>query len=158
MNSNRTKQVFLGVFLLLIAAAILYLTFQTPTETIKLSEPVRKWVTQKGWNLTAHQVRSNAHIIEYFALGVILAAFFKALGKGAAPALIIGFLFGTADECLRIFLPTREFDAFDLMRDYAGMAVGIAAALGVTFIFGKIRSLSGKPETENDRNADRTCL
>ncbi len=149
MNSNRGKQVFLGVFLLIIAAAILYLTFQAPAETLRLSRTVRKLLTAAGFKTTAHQVRSNAHIIEYFALGVILAAFFKGFGKSAAYAMIIGFLFGTVDECLRIVLPTREFDAFDLMRDYAGIAAGAAVVFFLSFLFSKLRSFNNKTETES---------
>lgn len=45
--------------------------------------------------------------------------------------MTVGCAFGLLDECIKILLPTREFDAVDLMKDWMGVSV----AVGVIWLF-----------------------
>ena len=116
----------------LVLLTIFALTLQTPSQTMAESSRVQEWLIEffermghaPAWIYDMHEVRSRAHIPEYFALA---AALFIALrssaarpGVCAALSFLISSLTGLLDETLKIFLPTREFDARDLLFDVIG--------------------------------------
>lgn len=134
MESEKTKRIVFGALLGISALIIFLLTIQSPEGTMNLSETVRGFLTRNGIECTAHQIRSFAHLPEFFLIGLFLALLFSSLNKKPWLAVIVGLLIGTADECLRIFLPTREFDPHDLIRDYIGVIIGVAFALLLRYL------------------------
>ena len=80
--------------------------------------------------------RTNAHLAEYFILGIALAVFTKSRGCKWWVAIVTGCGIGFLDEVVKIFLPGREFGTGDLIRDFIG--VGIAVIL-VTLIIGLLK-------------------
>lgn len=109
-----------GILVIIVTAGIFYLTFQTPSQTMGMSEGVRAWLAEHGIVWDSATVRSNAHLPEYIALGISLCLF-----AGWKKALWIGALIGCIDETIKIPLPTRHFDFIDLMKDFAGVALGV---------------------------------
>ena len=113
-----------GILVLIVIAAIFYLTFQSPSQTMGLSEGVRSWLASHGIIWDSPTVRSNAHLPEYFLLGVSLCLF-----VGWKKALLFGPLVGIIDELIKIPLPTRHFDLIDLLKDFVGVALGVLLVL-----------------------------
>lgn len=109
-----------GILVIIVITGIFYLTFQTPTQTTQLSEGFRGWLANHGIVWDSSTVRSNAHLPEYFLLGVSLCLF-----VGWKKALWSGFLVGIIDETIKIPLPTRHFDFIDLCKDFVGVALGV---------------------------------
>lgn len=121
-----------GLLVLVVVSTIFYLTFQTPSETMGLSEGFRAWLAKRlGIELNSHVVRSGAHMPLYFLLGISLC-----LWAGWKRALLIGPLIGLTDELIKIILPTRHFDLEDLIIDFVSVAAGVLAVI----ILSKIRN------------------
>lgn len=121
-----------GLFVILVICVIFYLTFQTPSQTMGLSEGVRAWLAEHGIVWDSATVRSNAHLPEYMALGLSLC-----LWCGWKRALWIGPLIGLIDETIKIILPTRHFDLIDLFKDFIGVAVGVLIVVLLRKMVGK---------------------
>ena len=114
-----------GLLVLVVITAIFYLTFQTPSETMALSNGFRAWLAERfGIELNSHAARSGAHIPLYFALGLSLC-----LWAGWKNALRLGPLIGLTDELIKILLPTRHFDLEDLIIDIVSVAAGAFAVV-----------------------------
>ncbi len=131
MNNKQKKTAVYGAILALTILGILLLTFQPPAGTVKLSETVRLWLEGIGIRSNRHSLRSNAHLIEYFCLGIILNLFCLELGWSFDKTLLFGCAFGMLDECLKIMIPTREFSLADWIKDCLGV---IAAVMVVSLI------------------------
>ena len=126
---------FWGFLAVIIIAGIFYLTFQSPSQTMGLSESVRSWLINHGIIWDSPTVRSNAHLPEYFALGISLCLF-----AGWKKALCGGFLIGIIDEMIKIPLPTRHFDLIDLFKDFIGVALGVLIVVILRKIANKQKS------------------
>ena len=127
------KKKIRGIIVILVVAGIFYLTFQSPSQTTALSEGFRKWLMDHGVTINSPYYRSWAHLPMYFVLGFSLC-----LWDGWKTALVIGPVVATIDETIKIFLPTRHFDPFDLILDYIGIALG---TLTVVLIRKLVRSI-----------------
>ncbi len=114
---------------------IALLTLQSPEGTFRLSDTVRIWLEKIGIEDELHSVRSNAHLVEYFILGIILALLGGEMGWKAISVILIGAGIGLADECFKILLPTREFDFIDWLKD----CLGIIAAVSLVWIIQKYK-------------------
>lgn len=129
-NADTRWSVVFGVLTVLAFATVLYLTFQGPKETTQLSGGLKAWLFNTfGWDVSEHALRSNIHLVMYFGVGLVLALFIWSLGwkHWAIWTVIIGCVFGLLDETIKIFLPTREFDVVDLVKDWVGVAAAIFA-------------------------------
>ena len=122
------KKVY-GILLAAAVITILLLTFQDAEGTVRLSEGLRHLLEQFGLEMTFHGIRSNAHLVVYFILGVVLTLYGRECGWKWWIIVLAGCLFGVFDEGIKVFLPTREFDALDLMRDWIGIALAVGASL-----------------------------
>ena len=109
-----------GFIAISVIVGIFYLTFQSPSETMGLSEGFRGWLKTHGIVLDSHTTRSGAHLPMYFLLGFTLC-----LWLGWKKSLIIGPVISMIDETLKIILPTRHLDIEDLFLDFIGVAVGV---------------------------------
>ena len=133
----------------LVLLTIFALTLQTPSQTMAESSRVQEWLIEffermghaPAWIYDMHEVRSRAHIPEYFALA---AALFLALRSStarlrlsAALSFIISSLTGLLDETLKIFLPTREFDGRDFLFDVLGSFAAAALMFTLVSLFKK---------------------
>ena len=115
------KKAVYGLLLAAAVAAILLLTFQDAEGTMRLSEGVRLWLERHGIHSDSHSLRSNAHLVLYFALGVALSLFGRECGWKWWVILLAGCAIGLADESIKVLLPAREFDMIDLCKDWAGV-------------------------------------
>lgn len=78
-------------------------------------------------NITVSEklLRSNAHIIEFLILGVFLSLYGIDTNKNMTTIVIYGFGLGLVDELIRVFLPTREFELVDLLKDWLGIVIAV---------------------------------
>lgn len=118
------KKVVLGCIAAMVVIIIFALTFQNTEGTIKLSDYTRKMLEAIGWKVDGQKLRSNVHIVMYFALGVAIVLFGRSVGWKPWMTLLIGCAIGLLDETVKVFLPSREFDLIDLLKDFLG--VGLA--------------------------------
>ena len=136
------KKIFASVLLILVLASVLFLALQGPAETNALSNRVWQFFKYLGYKGTNHQFRSDFHLIEYFVVGLASILFCQAMGWkiwiGAAMAMMIGLL----EETLKIFLPTREFGAADLVKD----CIGVLIATVIVFTTDSVRRMVHKIE------------
>ena len=121
------RKIIYGILLAAVAVAILLLTFQDPAGTVKLSETFCLWFEKIVIYSDYHIFRSNAHLVVYFVLGVVLSLYGRETGWPWWMILVLGCGFGLIDEGIKILLPTREFDLVDLVKDWVG--VGLATAI-----------------------------
>ena len=121
------RKVIFGILLLAMIAAIAGLTFQDAAGSVKLSESVRGILERIGIHTDFHGIRSNAHLVLYFIFGLVLCLFCREIGLNWWITLLIGFGFGLLDESVKILLPTREFEAADLMKDCVGISLAVSA-------------------------------
>lgn len=119
------------ILLLIVAGAVLYLTFQGPQETTSLSEAFREKAMLLGYKGDALQFRSDIHLVEYFIVGIAVAIFGIVMNYPIWIPGVIGCGFGLMDECIKILLPTREFSAVDLIKDCIGVWAAVAVVYGV---------------------------
>ncbi len=133
-NADTRCSVVFGVLTVLAFATVLYLTFQGPKETTQLSDGLKAWLyITFDWDIEAQALRSNIHYVMYFGVGLVLTLFIRPLEwkHWIMWALIIGCLFGLLDETIKLFLPTREFDVVDVVKDWAGISIAILIVWGL---------------------------
>ncbi|MBQ3458262.1 MAG: VanZ family protein, partial [Synergistaceae bacterium] len=84
-----------------------------------------------------------AHVFLYLPLSAALFHAFSfygnSLGKSAFLAFLTAAAFGLADEAIKMFLPSREFDFVDWILDIAGILLGILFSLVIIFLFSIFR-------------------
>ena len=122
-----SKRILSTVFLILAILMVLFFTLQDAEGTTALSESVRHWLEELGIKMESHELRSNIHILEYFILGLAVLGFGTSRNWKILACVIICCMIGLIDEGIKVFLPTREFDMVDLIKDWVG--VGIAAMI-----------------------------
>lgn len=153
MKAERLIALWLPPFF--VVCIIAFLTLQSAPKTISLTENVEQSVEQvlvskgrsresikKSWWHEFSNFRKLAHTAEYFALGLTLMPAADATFKKRpfCSAAIICLCVSLADQLLKAALPTRHFDAVDLVFD----AAGYAAALTLVSVFLKFRKHRGE--------------
>ena len=119
---KRNRKTIYGVLLVGILLLNAFLTFQSAEGTVSLSEGLRLWLERFGFKSDFHSFRSNAHLVMFFMIGCLLGLFGRDINWTWKKTILIGFLLGFIDEGIKFFLPTREFDLNDLLRDWIGLA------------------------------------
>ena len=119
----------LRILLVCIIIGILLLTFQNAEGTVRLSEGLRLWLDRLGFHMSFHTIRSNAHFVLYFIFGLILSMYGLQAGWNRKKILLTGIIFGMFDEGIKVFLPTREFDILDLLRDWIGVGFALVIVI-----------------------------
>ena len=130
-----SKKITAGILTILIIGTVLFLTLQGPEDTTKLSEQVRQWIGYQGSGLA---FRSDAHLVEYFIVGLVIIGLARAFGWKPWTGVFIACVFGLLDESIKILLPTREFSMTDLIKDF----FGVFAALGVWSLVSRRKKIS----------------
>ncbi len=126
------KKTAASILLVLILVSVLFLALQGPAETNALSNRVRRYFAQLGYQGNNQQFRSDFHLIEYFVVGIASILFCRAMGRKIWIGLIAACLFGILEETLKIFLPTREFGAVDLVKDCIGAFLAAVIVFSIT--------------------------
>lgn len=129
----KKKMIYIKRFWLIIfvLAIIAFLTFQSHEETLRLSYGMQYYFkliipnASGRWTVDMHWFRTLLHVPLYFVLGISAGFCIKNSWK----AIGICSLVALSDETLKIFLPTREFQAIDLGFDAIGFLMGIVVVL-----------------------------
>ena len=85
------------------------------------------WLGNIGIQVEYKSLRSNIHILEYFIVGLAVCGYCRSRGWKNWVGMIAGFGIGVVDECVKTLLPGREFSTGDLVRDFVGVVVAVAA-------------------------------
>lgn len=125
------KKIVCGILLLSTILLVFYLATQAPQDTMRLSETVRTWAVKAGYQGGALEFRSDIHIVEYLFVGLISVMFARIMSWKAWTGALIAFGVGLIEECVKIFLPTREFGAKDLLKDAIGIVLGMCLVVVV---------------------------
>ncbi len=123
-----------------IIAAVMLLTFQTPQASEELSakfQSILKTFWGSGnypaWVTNMMLLRAFAHVFLYLpvsaAVYYAMKHFTKSWPKAAFAAFIISCAIGLADEAVKMYLPDREFDFADWTLDIIGIIAGLAICL-----------------------------
>jgi VanZ family protein len=83
------------------------------------------------WTVDMHWFRTLLHLPLYFFLGGVVYYAFSRFWMSVGICAIVAI----ADEMLKIFLPTREFGAVDLIFDTVGFLLGIAIVFFIKMLF-----------------------
>ncbi len=124
------KRVIAGLLALMCVIGIFYLTCQTPEQTWEITRDVQKWLQNLGITVGGKALRHYIHYVIYFIFGIILF-----IWKENWWMILVGFGVGLLDEGLKIWLPTREFDWTDLLRDFAGIITAFLLVICVRRIW-----------------------
>ena len=103
------------------------------------SGTVRKFLNETlatagiSFRFTHTMVRKIAHFTEFFILGILTHATFRAHRAPYPPLLAVAaaLVVATVDECIQIFVPGRGPGVLDVLLDTAGGIVGMLTLLGV---------------------------
>lgn len=143
----------------LVLAAILYLTFQSGSDTSSLTLDVKEGLVDfleslgiprivlvHRWWFDFSNFRKLAHTVEYFVLAITITIVLLSLRK--KNAFFIAFLsslcISLIDQSIRIFLPTREFSGIDLLFDLAGYGAGVAVVLIIVLLYRGLKRIIKK--------------
>ena len=72
-------------------------------------------------------MRSNVHILEYFIVGLAVCGFFKSRGWKVWGGAAVGCGIGVIDERIKVLLPGRELEIYDLIRNCLGVLITVVA-------------------------------
>ena len=128
MKNNVSKKIS-AVFLVLAIGMVVFFTFQSPKASYDLSMSVKDWLAGHGMDIEYSALRTNAHLLEYFILGLALSLFAKNRGYKWWIPFTAGCGMGLLDETVKVFLPGREFGRGDLIRDIVGVGVATAVVM-----------------------------
>ena len=131
---NRISLVISLAFVLITLCILFHLTFQTPDDTVALSERVGhlpfvenflNWVgVFVDWS-----VRQWAHVFEFLIIGMCVSIFYKFATENIWTMLVLAVLtcicISLCDQSVRIFIAGRHFDSFDLVLDALGYVSAI---------------------------------
>lgn len=107
---------------------VLFFTFQNPEQSRELSEAVRLWLGSIGIDVEYKSLRSNVHILEYFIVGLTVCGYCRSRGWKNWVGLIAGSGIGVVDECVKTLLPGREFEVYDLLKNWLSVLIAVSAA------------------------------
>lgn len=119
-----TKRITL-LIVIVVACGILFLTFQGPAETKELTLKAQSLLERIGIHIEEKPLRHYIHYALYFILGLAICALCLTKEWKLKAGALIGCGIGLVDEGIKVFLPTREFDVTDLMRDFVGVAIAV---------------------------------
>ena len=118
---------------------VLFFTFQNPEKSRILSESVRMWLGNIGIQVEYNSLRSNVHILEYIIVGLAVCGYCRSRGWKNWVGMIAGFGIGVVDECVKMLLPGREFEAIDLVKDWIGVGLAIVVTVGIVALLRKVK-------------------
>ncbi len=124
-------KVFRYLPVLIVVAAIIFLTMQSAPDTVGISEWFRERLVAlcdragfdniRGWVDSSINIRRLGHVIEFFALGLVAAIASRKIWRAWALCICISL----GDQLLKTYVPGRHFDLIDLEFDAIGYAIGI---------------------------------
>jgi len=141
-NKNRRFQIKRILPVLFVFLIIIFLTIQSPEDTMSLSGEAREYFkslipdSTSRWTYDMHWFRTLMHLPLYFLLGSIVYSSIHNILKSAGICLLISLV----DETVKIFLPTREFGTVDVFFDIIGFMAGIMVAFLIRYFAKSIKS------------------
>ncbi len=141
-KGSKMKRIIVVVLpILAVVGGIFFLTFQSPEDTTMVSRTAHDVIVkyfQEGFMreiADSQKFRTILHGPLYFLLGIVV----RICVKRFWPAVGICAAVGLADETIKIFLPTREFDIIDFGVDIIGFMIGIGLVSLVGWIINKLK-------------------
>lgn len=138
---NEVSKKLSVVFLVLAIGMVVFFTFQDRVASFELTEKIRIWLSDHNVELRYETLRTNAHLVEYFILGLALAIYAKSKNFKFWIPMVVGCGIGVLDESIKILLPGREFGNGDLVRDIIGVGAAIVFVKVWNSVFRREKSL-----------------
>ena len=167
MTDKKRNTASLIIYTLLLAAMlglIVFLTFQSSEDTMRLSGGVQKLLIAifggeraPEWLSDSHLIRSAAHFPLYFLLGTVIWLWVRALFRVAGTAekkacrrsdrlfaisvvsVFLSACCGLADESVKRLIPPRHFEPRDLALDILAAVLAALICSAAASIFGSRR-------------------
>lgn len=161
----KNKKKYLIILPLIIVFLIFFLTLQKSSDSGSMTLYVKErfvdfWealgipriVLVKRWWYDFSNFRKLAHSVEYLILSLILTAVLIKINRKNAYlfSFLLCLCISTLDQVTRLFLPTRDFDYYDLFFDGLGYISGILIVMFFQVILTSHKNrhkLSGKHKT-----------
>ena len=153
LKPEKQKSLLPFAFTLFAVFIIFFLTFQSKPDTSELSGKFQGILASlfgyeniPAWVESMMFLRAFAHIPLYLFLGISSFTSFRLYGLNLRHTVVLAFLLsscvGLADECIKIYIPGREFDLVDWVLDVAGIIAGILTASMISILFrrGKVNT------------------
>ncbi len=125
----------------------MFLTVMKLDDTIYLSESFRNVMnalcgrlgvdTSTEWWNSGAGIRLIGHVMEYFALGLVVGFAVKSKIVGFIVCMAISII----DQTVKIFIPARHFDWGDIPFDICGFCCGLAIAWVLRFAAKKLKEI-----------------
>lgn len=148
------KKIALYILILIAVAGIMYLTVMKLDDTVYLSESFRNTMnavcgrlgidTSAEWWNSGAGIRWMGHVIEYFALGLVVGI----AVKSKIVLLIVCMAISLIDQTVKIFIPARHFDWGDILFDIVGFCCGLAIAWVLKIAAKKLKEIGGQEPAE----------
>lgn len=129
-----TKKKNATIFLILALFMVLFFTLQEPEQSRGLSEVVRIWLGKIGITVGYKSLRSNIHILEYFIVGLALCRFCRSRDWKVWFGTLIGCCISVVDEGIKVLLPGREFEIYDLLKNCLGVLIAVSITIVVMLL------------------------
>lgn len=146
------KRIVFWISLICLVVLIIFLlTLQGPDGTIAISVDAQGLLTRiirfltgnESWQISVHDVRRLAHVPEYGLLGLVVCIGLNRItGRIWRSAMLTPafcFVISFTDQIIKWMLPTRHFDASDLVLDVVGYGVATLVVTIVALIVKKQR-------------------
>ena len=133
-NNARKPLIISLVFVQITLCILFYLTFQTPDDTVALSERVGQLPLVENFLIWGSafvdwSVRQWAHVFEFLIIGICVSIFYAFAAKNIWTMLVLAVLtcmcISLCDQSVRIFIVWRHFDFFDLVLEALGYVSAI---------------------------------
>ncbi len=135
------------ILIILAVGVIMFLTVMKLDDTVYLSESFRNTMnaicerigvdTSTEWWNSGAGIRLIGHVMEYFALGLVVGFAVKSKIAG----LIVCMAISIIDQTVKIFIPARHFDWGDIPFDICGFCCGLAIAWVLRFAAKKLKEM-----------------
>jgi VanZ family protein len=125
------------ILIFLLLACMLFLTFQSPEGTVRLSRSLQSFMMRllgveltdsspPRWAVDMPWFRTLLHLPEYFVLGLAVGLYGRGRRRALWTAAAFCAAFALLDESIKLLLPTREFGALDLCFDILASLAAVA--------------------------------
>ena len=138
------------ILIFLPIVAIMYLTIMKLDDTVYLSESFRTsmnaicgrmgYDTSTEWWNSGAGIRLIGHVMEYCALGTVVGIVIKRKLIGLIMCMAVSLI----DQTVKIFIPARHFDWWDIPFDIIGFCCGLAITWVVRFAILKMKEIGNE--------------
>lgn len=123
-----TRKILTALPLLASILGLLFLALQPRHDNYQMGLTVFNWLNLHGIHIPLATLRILIHVPEYFLVGISVFIFGNERNWSILKIALVTIGIGITEECMKHFLPYRDFDIEDICMDSIG--AGIASMMG----------------------------